>query len=121
MARALLRLIASPVRITAPVSISPGARPASSWQRAMKRPRRAASMLPSARKGVSRIGDFHRMRRSTTTNWLESAWVLRCSRTLANMRCEVELPMSMPTVVSSTFSTFQMYSVSSPRRPTDIS
>jgi len=65
--------------------------------------------------------DFHRMRRSTTTNALERACVFALQRTVANMRCEVELPMSMPTVASSTFSTFQMYSVSSPRRPTEIS
>ena len=70
---------------------------------------------------MTRIGDFQSTRRSTTTNWLDSAWVFLCRRTAANIRCEVELPMSMPTVVSSTFSTFQMYSTSSPRCPADSS
>ena len=44
------------------------------------------------------IGDRHMIWRSTTTKRLDSPCERRCSVTFANRRCEVELPMSMPTV-----------------------
>ena len=63
----------------------------------------------------------HSTSRLTTTNWLESSCVFRCRCTRENMRCEVELPMSMPTVVSSTFSAFQIVSASAARPSSEIS
>src|SRR5215468_629792 len=44
------------------------------------------------------------IRRLTTTKRLDSAVPSRCRCTCANIRCEVDEPMSMPTVVSSTLS-----------------
>src|SRR5512138_738018 len=78
-------------------------------------------MVKSERKGVSRIGERHRISRRTTTNSLDRSWVLRCRCTRANIRCEVELPISMPTVVSSTFSAFQIASASARRAASDHS
>ena len=74
----------------------------------MKRPSAAASIVPSGRNGVSMIGERQTISRSTTRKRLESPCDWRCSVTLANSRCEVELPMSMPIVRSSTFSWLQM-------------
>src|SRR5258705_12515574 len=51
------------------------------------------------------------IRRFTTTKRLESAVPRRCRCTWANIRCEVEEPMSMPTVVSSTLSAAQATSL----------
>src|SRR4051794_22608803 len=67
-----------------------------------------ASMLPSGRNGVSMIGDLQSTSRSTTTKRLERPSACRLSTTRANNRCEVELPMSMPTVVSAMVSCSQM-------------
>ncbi len=65
-------------------------------------------MVPSGRNGVSRIGERQSTERSITTNRLDRASASRCSTTRANIRCEVELPMSTPTVVSSTVSCSRM-------------
>jgi hypothetical protein len=54
------------------------------------------------------IGERHTTSRLTTRKRLESPCVWRCRTTLANKRCEVELPISMPMVRSSTFSWLQM-------------
>src|SRR5947207_523249 len=53
------------------------------------------------------------MRRSTTTKRLDSAVPSRCRCTRANIMCEVEEPMSMPTVVNSTLSADQATSLTS--------
>ena len=55
-------------------------------------------MLPSGRNGVSMIGERQITCRSMTTKRLDSPSAWRLSVTRANSRCEVELPMSMPTV-----------------------
>src|SRR5262245_29099865 len=51
--------------------------------------------------------------RLTTTKRLDSAVPSRCRCTCANIRCEVDEPMSMPTVVSSTLSAVQATSLTS--------
>jgi hypothetical protein len=56
-------------------------------------------------------GDCHSTLRATTTKRLDSAVVSRCRCTRANIRCEVEDPMSMPTVTSSTLSADQATSL----------
>ena len=66
------------------------------------------------------IGERHTTWRWTTTKRLDRPWLWRCSSTLANRRCEVELPMSMPMVESSTFSWFQMVRAISARSSSDI-
>ena len=68
----------------------------------------SVSMVKSGRYGVSRIGECHSTWRSTTTKRLDSAVASRCRCTRENIRCEVEEPMSMPTVVSSTLSAAQI-------------
>src|SRR5215472_984455 len=65
-------------------------------------------MVPSGRNGVSRIGERHTTSRPITTKRLDSPLDCRCNATLANSRCEVELPTSMPTVVKATLSWSQM-------------
>src|SRR5579885_3224319 len=67
-----------------------------------------ASIVPSGRNGVRRIGERHAISRPTTTKRLDSPWTCRCSATLANSRCEVELPTSMPTVLKATLSWSQI-------------
>ena len=85
----------------------------------MKAPSAAASMVPSGRNGVSMIGERHSTWRCTTTKRLDRPWVWRSSSTLANSRCEVELPMSMPMVVRSTCSWSQMYWAMAARSSSD--
>src|SRR5215831_18589830 len=51
--------------------------------------------------------------RLTTTKRLDSAVPSRCRCTCANIRCDVDEPMSMPTVVSSTLSAVQATSLTS--------
>src|ERR1700675_240520 len=58
------------------------------------------------------MGDCHSTSRPTVTKRLESAVASRCMCRRANIRCEVEEPMSMPTVVSSTLSADQIASAS---------
>src|SRR5437868_2995470 len=57
------------------------------------------------------MGDCQRILRSTTTKRLDSAAESRCRCTRANIRCEVDEPISMPTVVSSTLSAAQATSL----------
>src|SRR5256885_6745307 len=52
-----------------------------------------------------------RIFRSTTTKRLDSAVESRCRCTRANIRCEVDDPISIPTVVSSTLSAAQATSL----------
>ena len=61
-------------------------------------------MVPSGKNGVSRIGERHTISRPTTTKRLDSPCDCRCKATLANKRCEVEEPISMPTVLNETLS-----------------
>src|SRR5207248_6704903 len=61
-----------------------------------------------------RIGDCQRILRSTTTKRLDRAAESRCRCTRANIRCEVEEPMSIPTVISSTLSAAQATSLTAP-------
>src|SRR5262245_47327558 len=79
----------------------------------MKPPSSSTSMVLSGRYGVSRIGDCQMILRLTTTKRLDSAVPSRCRCTCANIRCEVDEPMSMPTVVSSTLSAVQATSLTS--------
>ena len=68
IARALLRSTATPVRMSAPVSISSRVSPASRYWRAMKVPSAPASMVaPSSTYGVSRISDSRSTVRFTMT------------------------------------------------------
>src|SRR5215475_11253949 len=53
------------------------------------------------------------IRRLTTTKRLDNAVPSRCRCTCANIRCEVDEPMSMPTVVNSTLSAAQATSLTS--------
>jgi len=54
------------------------------------------------------IGERQITSRFVTTKRLDRPWDWRWRVTLAKSRCEVELPMSMPTVLSSTLSWLQM-------------
>ena len=71
MARALLRRTATPVRMSAPVSIAFGSIRASAYCLSMKTPRAAASIVTSSvafsMKGVSRTSDSWMTLRSDTT------------------------------------------------------
>ena len=57
MARALARCTATPVRISAPVSISSGSTLASEYSLRMNAPSASASMVFSAEYGVSRMSE----------------------------------------------------------------
>ena len=117
-ALALARSSAAPVRMTAPVSMSFGSRPASAYAARTKRSRAWTSIKPSsARYGVNRIGERCSTSRWTTTKRLDSDCVRRCRCSLANSRCEVDEPTSTPTVVSSTLSSAQVTSTPSPPSP----
>ena len=74
----------------------------------MKRPSALASIVSSRRNGVSMTSERQSTVRSITTKRLDRPCVWRCSTTLANSRCEVDEPISMPTVFSSTVSCAQI-------------
>ncbi len=57
MARALLRRTATPVRMSAPVSISSGSTLASAYSLRMKAPSASASMVSPSEYGVSRMSE----------------------------------------------------------------
>src|SRR5215813_9901305 len=59
------------------------------------------------------MGDCQMILRLTTTKRLDSAVPSRCRCTCANIRCDVDEPISMPTVVSSTLSAVQATSLTS--------
>src|SRR6266545_2461318 len=80
-----------------------------------------ASMLPSGRNGVSMIGERQITCRSTTTNRLDRPSDWRFNVTRAKRRCEVELPISMPTVRSSSVSCSQIARAIASRSASDIS
>lgn len=103
------------VRMTAPVSTSSCARPASAYCLSMNEPSVPASIDPSERYGVRRMGERSGPIRSTGTNRVEKDDG-RCMRSLENIRCEVVEPMPMPTVVSSTSSGCQGSSSVGPSR-----
>jgi hypothetical protein len=72
-----------------------------------------ASIMRSGRNGVSMIGDRQITSRWVTTKRLDRPCDCRCNVTFANKRCEVELPISIPIVFSSTESCAQMSLASS--------
>ena len=95
MARALSRSKATPVRIRAPVSTCSRVSPAAWYCWSTNTPRAAPSIFVAPEYGVSKMSDWYSTSRLTVT--YRPSW--RSSSSREKSRCEVDEPMSTPTLV----------------------
>ena len=110
---------ASPVAMTAPVSIVSRAQPAALYAASMNAASASVSMRRADAYGVRATSERETTLRSTTVYALERRMPCRSRVSSEKMRCEVVVPMSIPTVRSERRSdaTLPVVSCSSSPRP----